>query len=246
MNDTLLTTRQVQEMLKVDRITIYRMINDGRLKGNKIGQQWRFSRSDVEDLLNGLKFADDSARISDDSGLPVHCLQTIQDLFSAVSEFPAVLVNLQGEPITHTSKVCQFCQFFSSDPMASEICLTSRRRFAEEAENGSRHFTCHAGLHYAGMPVKQSEEIIGLLLVGGYRRQGNDEEKNRFNRVSLSHVPQEQLQVAYQAAPEFPAGQENKLDSWAAATAQAFESILQERSAFARRLKKIADLTQIP
>jgi len=244
--DDILTARQAQEILKVDRITIYRMINDGRLKGNKIGQQWRFSRSDVEDLLNGLKLSDDSAQIADDRGLPVHCLQAIQDLFSAVSEFPAVLVNLQGEPITNSSEVCQFCQFVSTDPVASEKCQASRRGFAEEAAHGSRHFVCHAGLHYAGVPVKQSEKIIGLLLGRGYRRQGNNDENNRFNRVTLSHIPQEQLQAAYQTAPEFPAEQENKLDSWAAATAQAFESILQERSAFARRLKKIADLTQIP
>ena len=31
----LLTTRQVQDILKVDRITIYRMLQDGRLKGVK-------------------------------------------------------------------------------------------------------------------------------------------------------------------------------------------------------------------
>jgi excisionase family DNA binding protein len=37
-----LTTRQVQNILQVDRITIYRMLQDGRLKGVKIGQQWRF------------------------------------------------------------------------------------------------------------------------------------------------------------------------------------------------------------
>jgi excisionase family DNA binding protein len=47
----LLTTRQVQEILKVDRITIYRMLQDGRLKGVKIGQQWRFARREVERLL---------------------------------------------------------------------------------------------------------------------------------------------------------------------------------------------------
>ena len=50
VND-LLTSRQVQEILKVDRITVYRMLNDGRLKGVKIGQQWRFHNSEVERLL---------------------------------------------------------------------------------------------------------------------------------------------------------------------------------------------------
>ena len=48
--DNLLTTRQVQDRLKVDRITIYRMLQDGRLRGVKIGQQWRFPEKEIERL----------------------------------------------------------------------------------------------------------------------------------------------------------------------------------------------------
>lgn len=46
--DDLLTTRQLQDLLRVDRITIYRMLNDGRLRGFKVGGQWRFSPREVE------------------------------------------------------------------------------------------------------------------------------------------------------------------------------------------------------
>ena len=49
----LLTSKQVQEWLLVDRTTVYRMLNDGRLKGTKIGHQWRFRREDVLELLSG-------------------------------------------------------------------------------------------------------------------------------------------------------------------------------------------------
>ena len=41
-----LTTKQVQDLFKVDRITIYRMLQDGRLKGVKIGNQWRCCQQD--------------------------------------------------------------------------------------------------------------------------------------------------------------------------------------------------------
>ncbi|MCA9947998.1 MAG: helix-turn-helix domain-containing protein, partial [Anaerolineales bacterium] len=37
--EDLLTTRQVQELLQVDRTTVYRMRKDGRLTGVKVGQQ---------------------------------------------------------------------------------------------------------------------------------------------------------------------------------------------------------------
>ena len=51
--DELLTTRQVQSILQVDRTTIYRMLKDGRLRGVKVGQQWRFHDTDVRALLSG-------------------------------------------------------------------------------------------------------------------------------------------------------------------------------------------------
>ncbi|MCA9936705.1 MAG: helix-turn-helix domain-containing protein [Anaerolineales bacterium] len=49
--DDLLTTKQVQDLLQVDRTTVYRMLKDGRITGVKVGQQWRFHRQEVENLL---------------------------------------------------------------------------------------------------------------------------------------------------------------------------------------------------
>lgn len=36
--DSLLTARQLQDLLRVDRITIYRMLKDGRIQGFKDGE----------------------------------------------------------------------------------------------------------------------------------------------------------------------------------------------------------------
>ena len=162
--DDFLTTRQTQDMLKVDRITIYRMLNDGRLKGAKIGQQWRFSRQDVERLLSG-------SEPSDDNSLPVHCLQTIQDLFSTVSRFSASLISPQGNLITTISNPCSFCRLFTSDPSSLESCRSSQYSFFKNAQDGAIRFTCHAGLHYAGTLVKSGDETVALFIAGGYRRQ---------------------------------------------------------------------------
>ena len=41
--EAFLTSKQVEELLNVDRTTIYRMLKDGRLTGAKIGKHWRFS-----------------------------------------------------------------------------------------------------------------------------------------------------------------------------------------------------------
>lgn len=39
---TYLTARDVQDLIRVDRSTIYRMAESGRLPAIKVGRQWRF------------------------------------------------------------------------------------------------------------------------------------------------------------------------------------------------------------
>lgn len=239
--DDFLTSRQTQDLLKVDRITIYRMLNDGRLKGTKIGQQWRFPRQEVERLLSGAADFEPASA----NNLPVHCLQTIQDLFSTVSQFSAALINPQGELITSISHPCAFCRKYSSSSTIQQACQLSRLQFLEQAKNGSKRFTCHAGLRYAGRFVHSGDLVIALLIVGGYRPEDKSGSANN-NTLINEGFPEEEINGAYEEAPVLPFEQESKLDTWAEAAAGAFESILQERSAFSHRLKKIADLTQIP
>src|SRR5512146_822815 len=101
--DDLLTTRQVQEILKVDRITVYRMLNDGRLKGVKIGHQWRFPLKEVERMIGVNIPVEGSAQGNPDPNFPTHCVQTIQDLFAEISQISAVVIDMQGSPLTQMS-----------------------------------------------------------------------------------------------------------------------------------------------
>ncbi|MEI8132940.1 MAG: PocR ligand-binding domain-containing protein [Leptolinea sp.] len=243
-----LTTRQVLDILKVDRITIYRMLNDGRLKGTKIGHQWRFTRADVESLLKGEKLIGVNGKTTEETGLPVHCLQAIQDLFASVSQYSAVLISPQGELITEISKPCQLCQVFQANPAAAEACLSSYGSFARQVTNGLNRFICHAGLNYVGTLINVGDEQIGLFLAGGYfLAVDNSEEKAAFleklgSRLGISG---NQLTTAYHQIPILQTGQQIQLETWSIAAATAFESILREQLGFAHRLKKIADLTQI-
>lgn len=51
-NDTLLKAHEVAAILKVDRETVYRKLQDGSLKGHKIGHNWRVWRSDLWAYIN--------------------------------------------------------------------------------------------------------------------------------------------------------------------------------------------------
>lgn len=46
-----LTTEEVLSYLKVNPRTIYRLIRSGELPAIRIGRQWRFRRSDLDDWI---------------------------------------------------------------------------------------------------------------------------------------------------------------------------------------------------
>lgn len=50
-SDQLLTVREVSIYLRVARSTVYRLAQDGRLPGRKVGGTWRFSRRSLDDWL---------------------------------------------------------------------------------------------------------------------------------------------------------------------------------------------------
>ncbi len=52
----LLTTKQVQTLLRVDRTTIYRMVEAGQLPAIRVGKQWRFAPADVDHWLQSGRY----------------------------------------------------------------------------------------------------------------------------------------------------------------------------------------------
>ena len=47
----LLSARQVQDILHIDRSTVYRMAEDGRLPAIRVGKQWRFPAEEIYALV---------------------------------------------------------------------------------------------------------------------------------------------------------------------------------------------------
>jgi len=48
------TMQEVEDLLKVSRWTIMRYMKDGKLKGAKIGRDWRFTEEQLKDFLNSM------------------------------------------------------------------------------------------------------------------------------------------------------------------------------------------------
>jgi excisionase family DNA binding protein len=258
--DNLLTSRQVQEFLKVDRITVYRMLQDGRLKGVKIGQQWRFPLKEVERML-GMNLPVEEAGTA--ANFPTHCVQTIQDLFAEISQISALVVDMQGNPLTETSHPTRFCQMLLSSPGGRGSCRASWQSFAESSvavpssraadgseagAEGSKFFTCQAGLNYIAAPIFDKEVQVGLFLAGQFYWQAPDprEEAERIRRLaSAYHLPLAEFQAAAREIPVIDPAQHARVESWPFTAARAIQSILHERLCFVERLQQIASLTQM-
>ena len=247
--DDLLTTRQVINILKVDRITIYRMLQDGRIKGVKIGDQWRFQRAEVDRILGVDPTAPEPIQPkTDTSGFPTHCVQTVQDLFSDIGQVSALVIDAEGEPITQISHSCRYCQIIQQNLPGQAACRASWKEIAKQSKSGSRYFTCHAGLQYISAPILNNEKIAGYFLTGEFHWQTPDprEEVDRSQRIaSTLDIPVETLSQAVRTIPIIDPEKHTRVEGWPVAAAKAIQTILQERLGFIDRLKQIADLTKI-
>jgi excisionase family DNA binding protein len=254
--DDLLTTRQVQDILKVDRITVYRMLQDGRIKGVKIGQQWRFPLGEVE-RLTGInrpveRTESPSSDSNDDPNFPTHCVQTIQDLFSEISLVSALVVDMQGRQLTQISHPSRFCLLIQSSPSGLNACQACWQNFARDSMEvnglaGSKFFTCHAGLNHVGAPLFDKDAQIGLFLASHFYWQRPDprEETERIRRLAaVHHLPLEEMLAAAQEIQVIDPALHARAESWPFTAARAIMSILHERIGFMERLQQIASLTQ--
>ena len=170
----LLTTKQLLELLQLDRTTVYRMLREGRLPGFKVGGQWRFSRQEIEGWLREQGRAVPSPEESSPpikpsaEVLPLDCIQPIQDIFAEALNIGAVMTRLDGQPITEISNCSPFCRLILSSPRGRERCIGSWRALAGQVDRTPRLHTCHAGLMYARGRVEVADEFVAMSFMGQF------------------------------------------------------------------------------
>lgn len=244
--ENFLTTKQVQDLFKIDRITIYRMLQDGRIKGVKIGNQWRFPQSEIEKLLSGETI--DLPEVSEsESVFPIHCVQTIQDLFTSVSHCSAVIIDQKGEKVTQISQPGPICNLLLSTEKGREICDVSWRKIAEQAKGREELFTFIAGLKYFGSVILTQNKKQGVFLAGEFYLGAIDadaEQEILRETARICGIEEQEMLNAYQKVPHLSREEQQHLSAQPAAAANAVESILNQRNVFMERLQQIASLTQ--
>jgi excisionase family DNA binding protein len=245
--DELLTAKQVQELLKVDRTTIYRMLNDGRITGIKVGQQWRFHRREIEALVSGGSQEARRPPLSADV-LPLQCLQPIQNVFAEIAQIGSVTTAPDGEPLTQLSNSCRFCNLILATESGRRGCTESWRRLAQQSEKPPKFGSCHAGLQYACSRVEVEGEFVAILVAGQFysRPPRADEQAERVTRLARAHgIDGELLTVAARELKTLDEPRHAKIGSWLDSVAHTFEQIASERAQLMGRLERIAEMSTL-
>jgi excisionase family DNA binding protein len=187
--ETLLTTRQLQDYLRVDRTTIYRMLRDGRLAGMRVGNQWRFAREAVDALMSGGLPIDHSSESQKKTPLPLSCVQPIQDVFADIAQVGSLTTAPDGTPLTTMSNACHFCTLILASESGWTACIESWRKLAVQSETRPQFVECHAGLNYARARIEIDGKLEATAIAGQFHAARPDEkvESARLQRLAVLH-----------------------------------------------------------
>ena len=260
--DNLLTAREVQQLLKVDRSTVYRMAEDGRLPAVKIGKQWRFPADQLQQSLGSQVDVSTQATdqqqsmlgpavaVSADTDLakmlPLDCVQLIQDSHAELLGVMLVLTDLEGKPVTAPSNPCGLFSAISDQPLAIQRCISSWHELGQLLNIEPVFQRSHLGLLCARGLIRVGKELPGMVVAGCIAPQAwpPSAEELRMMSAELNVQPDvllDQLEQVYILNEE----EQARVLSSVQKVANIVAHIIQERLVLLGRLEGIADLARI-
>lgn len=173
----LLRTKDIQELIKVDKSTIYRMAEDGRIPAIKVGRQWRFPEDRIEDWLAS-KYAvpppepgpeppGDIPRGDLRSILPLPTIQSMADLVADIFDAMVVVTDMDGVPVTEVSNPCGLFETISASPETLPHCIEAWRAYGTDLDLEPRFRPSHLGFLCARGFIRVGSKLDGMVIVGG-------------------------------------------------------------------------------
>ena len=164
----MLTAKDLQDLLHIDRSTVYRMAEDGRLPALKVGRQWRFYPGQIDTWLGQQGQALDrlAPAVADlTQELPLACVQLIQDTFAELLGVMLLVTDMQGNPVTQISHPCGLYEALL--PNSLEKCREQWRALADAIELKPRFEVSHLGLLCIWGLIRDGAQLKGVLVMGG-------------------------------------------------------------------------------
>lgn len=179
----LLTALEVQERLNIDRSTVYRMADDGRLPSIRVGRARRFPAAAIAALAGepsnapvggGLPFepstSPDAASPAQPSVAEARLSAVAQATIDVASELLGVMMvvtDMDGRPLTEIANPCPWLAERRDDTSVIEECIAEWRALAAERDL-SPHFTrSTVGFECARTFIRSGNRLVGMVLAGG-------------------------------------------------------------------------------
>jgi excisionase family DNA binding protein len=263
MAATFYTTRDLQELLHVDRTTIYRMADAGRLPALKVGNQWRFPRRPIDQWLDsqnpprqttpeatlpasGMAWRSAEAPApSLQQTLPLECVQLIQDSFAEALGVMIVITDLNGRPITRPSHTCGLIEAVEAHPGAYESCLAWWAELSRRPSMQPTLIPSHLGLLCTRAFIRSGHELRGMVVFGGIAPEQWPPSDERLVQTSvILGLPVETLETHVDEVFRIDEAQQQRLLDFVQRFADIITHILGEREQFHQRLAQISVLSQ--
>jgi len=222
MSTAMLTAKDIQDMLQVDRSTIYRMAEAGRLPAVKVGKQWRFPRDRVETWLLGQHNAASPLPVSPAgerlfphndlaSLLPLDCVQLIQDAFADLLNTMLVVTAMDGQPITQVSQPTAFYDLLTAAGNGHALCQEKWQELSQIPALEPRFAPALAGLLCARAFVRSENELKGMVIAFGVAPKDWPPPPEVTTQLAqLWGVDPVQLQTALESAPQLTPSEQKR------------------------------------
>jgi len=192
---SLLTARQVQTMFGVDRSTVYRMAEDGRLPALKIGRQWRFRPEEIERLLVA------SPGTATLNGTPPALPASASAVVEVAADLLGVMMvasDMHGRPLTGVANPSRWFAARADDPASLADCVAEWKVLADEPDFEPQFLTGQLGFQCARAYIRSGASLVGMVLAGGVAPPGSDSDE-------LYHLDAAQRSLVLAALPKVAA-----------------------------------------
>lgn len=168
----MLTTKDLQELINVDRSTIYRMAESGKLPAIKVGRQWRFPAREIEIWLGGNAAASQSPAAEQPVGELAEMLlpgvaKPLADLLGSIFGVMVLITNLDGQSLVEPANPCGLFTFVHEHPTTNPLCAATWRELGTDPDGLPRFRPTPLGFECARGFIRVGPEVKGMVIMGG-------------------------------------------------------------------------------
>lgn len=163
---TLLTARDVHDLLGVDTSTVYRMAGDGRLPAVRVGRQWRFPAESIEAMFP-LRTA------SGHSGIDAAVAGDLVAIVGEALGLMMVVTDVGGTPLTPVVRPVPRLAARLDEALGD--CAAEWKALGEDPDVVPRFVEGRLGFECARAFIRSGPALVGMVLAGGVAPPGCDD-----------------------------------------------------------------------